>query len=198
MPHVSVPFSVRATSRFAALTTGHVLAFACLCGVVLSSAAAALEAKRWITYRSDGAGLVFDYPADVFSVVGADPTEGLKDRTTDRAGRSFTTVDGRASLQIAAVPNLDKVSVTQLRNMAVAASYKGAKLDYNRVAENWYVVSGTQGVSTFYERVQFSCNGRRLHIWSVIYPSAEGKDFEPMIDEMARRFRGSLTESRCN
>jgi hypothetical protein len=116
----------------------------------------------------------------------------------DRAGRSFLTADRRASLQIAIVPNLDKVSVTQLRNMAVAASYKGAKLDYNRVAETWYVVSGTLGASTFYERVQFSCNGRRLLIWSVTYPSAEGKDFEPMIDEMARRFRGNLPEVRCN
>jgi hypothetical protein len=169
-----------------------------LLGAVRSTVADALEAKRWITYRSDSAGLAFDYPADVFSVVAGDPTEALKGRTDDRAGRSFSTADRRASLQIATVPNLDKVSVSQLRNMAVAASYKRAKLDYNRVAETWYVVSGTQGASTFYERVQFSCNGRRLDIWSVTYPSAESKDFEPMIDEMARRFRGNLDNVRCN
>jgi hypothetical protein len=173
-------------------------ASAIVLGVVFSTAVDAVEAKRWITYRSDSAGLVFDYPADVFSVVGNDPTEAMKGRTDDRAGRTFSTADRRATLQIARVPNLDKVSVSELRNMAIAASYKGAKLDYNRVAETWYVVSGTQGSSTFYERVQFSCNGRRLQIWSVIYPSAEGKDFEPMIDEMARRFRGSLADVRCN
>jgi hypothetical protein len=194
MPHRTA----RSYCRTPARTRCRLLARALVFGVVCSTAVDALEAKRWITYRSDSAGLVFDYPADMFSVVGGDPTEALQGRTDDRAGRTFSTADGRASLQIATIPNLDKVSVTQLRNMAVAASYKGAKLDYNRVAETWYVVSGTQGASTFYERVQFSCKGRRLDIWSVIYPSAEGKVFEPMIDEMARRFRGNLSESRCN
>ncbi len=185
-------------SRTCAHARVSLLASTLVLGVVCTTAADAVEAKRWITYRSESAGLVFDYPADVFSIVGDDPTEAMKDRTDDRAGRVFSTADRRASLQIAHVPNLDKVSVTQLRNMAIAASYKGAKLDYNRVTETWYVVSGTQGASTFYERVQFSCNGRRLDIWSVTYPSVEGKVFEPMIDEMARRFRGNLSEARCN
>jgi hypothetical protein len=121
----------------------------------------------------------------------------LRGRTEAHAGRSFTTTDGRASLQIATLPNLDKISVGQLRARAIAASYKTAKIDYNRVTDNWYVVSGIQGTSTFYERVHFSCGGRRLDIWTVTYPSAEGKDFEPMIDEMARRFRSGLPAIRC-
>jgi hypothetical protein len=194
MPHQTACSSFRTLAR----TRCRLLASTLVLGAVCSTAVGALEAKRWITYRSDSAGLVFDYPADVFSVVAGDPTEAMKGRTDDRAGRTFSTADRRASLQIATVPNQDKVSVTQLRNMAIAASYKGAKIDYNRVAETWYVVSGTQGASTFYERVQFACSGRRLDIWSVTYPTAEGKDFEPIIDEMARRFRGNLSESRCN
>jgi hypothetical protein len=78
--------------------------------VLLGSAATALEAKRWITYRGERAGLTFEYPPDVFTVVGGDPTEALRGRTEERAGRTFSTADGRASLQIATLPNLDKVS----------------------------------------------------------------------------------------
>jgi hypothetical protein len=192
-----IRYPFRATCWLILRASALVVAWGAVLTPVLGVPAHALEAKRWITYRSESAGFAFEYPPDVFAVVAGDPTEALRGRTEARAGRIFTTADGRASLQIATVPNLDKASVGQLRDRAVAASYKKARLDYNRVAESWYVVSGIQGASTFYERVHFSCGGRRLDIWTVTYPSAEGKDFEPMIDEMARRFRSGLSAIRC-
>lgn len=171
----------------------------CLAVAVLAqvTALSAQDAKRWITYSSATGGLTFDYPPDVFTVLGGDPTEALRDRTEDRAGRIFSTADARAALQVARVPNLDGHSVTVLRNMALAASYKDAKLDYNRVAETWYVLSGTRGTETFYERVHFSCGGKRLDVWTVTYPTAEAKVFDALVDEMARRFRVTLQAVRC-
>jgi hypothetical protein len=197
MTAIPVQIPVRAPSGATSQAALTLLAAAIFVCTLFGSASSALEAKKWITYQSAGGGLSFDYPIEVFTVTGGDPTEALSGRTDDRAGRTFSTADGRATLQIASVPNLGKHSVSVLRNLAVAASYKNAKIDYNRVADNWYVISGTQGAKTFYERVHFSCNGRKLNIWTVIYPTAEGKDFEPMIDEMARRFRGSLSSIRC-
>jgi hypothetical protein len=141
---------------------------------------------------------VFDYPADVFTAIGGDPTDALGGQAEQRAGRTFSAADGRATLQIATVPNQGQMSVAALRNKALEASYKGAKLDYNRVAETFYVLSGTKGAQTFYERVHFACGGRRLEIWSVTYPTAESKMFDELVDEMARRFRTNLSAIRCN
>ncbi len=164
---------------------------------LLPPAAAAPAGGRWITYASANGTLNFDYPADIFTVTGGDPTDAVRDRTEDRAGRIFATADGRAKLQIATLPNLDQRSPTTLRSLAITASYKDAKLDYNRATESWYVLSGTRGAETFYERVHFSCSGRRLDVWTVTYPTAEAKAFDAMVDEMARRFRATLPNVRC-
>jgi hypothetical protein len=162
-----------------------------------AAAAAAPEDRRWVTYESERAGLAFQYPEDVFSPLPTDPTEPLKDRTDDRAGRAFISRDGRATLQIATFPNLDNMSVGALRTQAIAASYKDATVEYNRLAPNWYVLSGTRGPETFYERTHFSCEGRRLDVWTVTYPTAEAKFYDELVDEMARRFRTQLASIRC-
>jgi len=167
---------------------------------VLASCMAASSAPQdqgWTTYQSGNAGLVFEYPAAIFSVQKGDPTDALKARTSDRAGRELTTADGRAILQIGTFPNLDNATIDQLKRRAIDASYRDAKLDYNRTAGNWYVVSGTRGAETFYERVHFSCNGRRVDIWAVTYPTAEAVMFDALVDDMARRFRPIIASVKC-
>jgi hypothetical protein len=158
---------------------------------------AAPDEQRWTTYASETASLKFDYPSGVFSNRGGDPTDALKARTSDRAGRTFSTADGRARLQIGTFPNLDKTSVDRLRQRAIAASYQKTRLEYNRSADNWYVLSGTRGPETYYERSHFSCNGRRIDVWTVTYPTAEARVFDRIVDEMARRFRQGLASIRC-
>ena len=160
-------------------------------------ARAAPEQQRWLTYKDPSVGLEFEYPAGIFTEQQGDPTEALRERTADRAGRIFATADGRATLQIGTFPNFDNVTVDQLRRRAITATYSDVKLDYNRTAGNWYVLSGTRGAETVYERVHFSCNGRRLDVWSVTYPTAEAGVFDAIVDDMARRFRPILANIRC-
>ena len=183
-------------SRTDALTC---VALMCASFVATTTAAGAAPAsQRWTTYQSATAGLVFEYPAGVFTQQQGDPTETLQNRTADRAGRVFTSADGRAVLQIGTVPNLDNATVDELRRRAVTASYSDAKLDYNRTAGSWYVISGTRGGETFYERVHFSCGGRRLDIWSVTYPTDEHEFYDEIVEDMAKRFRPILANIRCS
>ena len=153
--------------------------------------------QRWVTYTSDGANLTFEYPSGIFTDQRGDPTEPLQARTPDRAGKIFTTADGKAVLQIGTFPNLDNASVDELRKRAIAASYNDAKLDYNRSSGNWYVLSGTRGDETFYERVHFSCNNKRLDIWAVTYPTADAELYDDIVEEMHKRFRPILAKVRC-
>ena len=163
----------------------------------LHVAAAPAAQQRWITYSSEDAKLVFDYPSGIFTEQQGDPTDALQSRTPDRAGRIFTSADGNAVLQIGTFPNLDNASVDDLRKRAIAASYTDAKFDYNRTSSSWYVLSGTRGKETFYERVHFSCNNKRLDIWAMTYPSADADLYDGIVEEMARRFRPILANVRC-
>jgi hypothetical protein len=158
---------------------------------------AAPASQGWTTYTVEGADLRFDYPGAIFTDARGDPTDGLSARTADRAGRVFATSDGRAILQFGTFPNLDTLSVDELRKRAIAASYGDAKIEYNRATENWYVLSGVRGADTFYERVQFSCGGRRLDLFAITYPSGEARVFDAIVDEMARRARSIYANIRC-
>ena len=163
----------------------------------ISGVAAAPASQRWITYTDETANLTFDYPAGIFTAEKGDPTDALANRTPDRAGRIFSTDDGQAILQFGTFPNLDSASVDDLRKRAIAASYGDARIEYNRTTDNWYVLSGTRGNETFYERVQFSCRGRRLDLFALTYPTAEAKLYDDIVDEMARRARPMLAKVRC-
>ncbi len=173
-------------------------------GVCLLSAAYAIASAapagppRWITYTSENGSLKFTYPAGVFTEQQGDPTEPLQARTPDRAGRTFTSADGAAVLQIGTFPNLDNSSVDNLRKRALAASYADAKINYSRAAGSWYALSGTRGTETFYERVHFSCNNRRVDIWAMTYPTTEADLYDDIVEEMSKRFRPILAAMPCS
>jgi hypothetical protein len=175
-----------------------VLSFVVVISLSATPVNAAPESQRWITYMSEAARLRFEYPSGTFTERGGDPTDALQHRTDARAGRVFVTADGRAQLQFGTFPNLDKISVSNLRARAIEAVYKNARLDYNRATDSWYVLSGTRGTETFYERSHFSCGGGRIDVWTVTYPSSEAQVFDAIVDEMARRFRANVSNIRCN
>ena len=182
-------FTLRATSA---------LAMACVLSLNTMAAAVTAQHADWLTFKSDDASLVFDYPAGIFSEQQGDPTDALQNRTQERNGRTFASADGKAVLQVGTFPNLDNTKVDELRKRAIAASYADAKLDYNRIASNWYVISGTRADETFYERVHFSCNNRRLDIWSMTYPTSQAPLYDGIIEDMSRRFRSTWSNIRCS
>ena len=182
------------------LNPSRVLVAFALLALASNIAEAVPAAQRWSTYTNEAANLIFDYPAAIFAEQQDDPTDTLKSRTserTDRAGRTFASADGRATLQIGTFPNLDKLSVDDLRKRALAASYSDAKIEYKRTTDTWYVLSGKRGTDTFYERVQFSCGGRRLDLFALTYPTAEDELYNDIVDEMARRARPIFARVRC-
>ena len=170
------------------------LAATVFCG---TAALAAPASQRWITFTDEATNLIFEYPAGIFTEEQGDPTDALKQRTSDRAGRVFTTADGTAVLQFGTFPNLEDASIDTLRKLAIAASYSDAKIEYNRTTDNWYVVSGLRGNETFYERVQFSCKGKRIDIFALTYPVAQSALYDDIVDEIARRVRQILAKVRC-
>jgi len=134
-------------------------------------------------------GFKIDYPANVFSPVAAQQSE---------AGRILVTHDGRARLLIGAFDNDTQASLRAYRTHLLETSYAGAAIGYAPVRATWFVLSGTRNGTEFYERVSFTCSGRRITSWAMLYPHAQRGYYDPILEMIARSFRPSRsTDAGC-
>lgn len=179
---------------------GRRIGLVCAAAMLVSLEASAAPVERdfgWTTYRSPGFDLTFDYPAQVFTTVEEDPTTALEPRILNRAGRTFTTADARATLQVGAFQNVDLLDARGLRARALKTSYVGAKVEYDRLTANWFVLSGRRADEMFYERVTVTCGGRRIDVWQMSYPVSERAFFDRVVEDMARKYRPALANIKC-
>ena len=65
------------------------------------------------------------------------------------------------------------MNLRDYRSLVLQQSYAGADIDYAPVSGSWFVLSGTRDGVMFYERVTFTCGGRRINSWAMLYPAAE-------------------------
>lgn len=136
----------------------------------------------WQTLTHDQLGFQIAYPATVFAPSGSVSSE---------AGRVLVSADGRAKLLIAAFDNEDGESLSAYRAHVLETSYAGAAIDYAPVRGSWFVLSGVRNDTMFYERVSFTCDGRRITSWAMLYPNAERRYYDRIVEEIARTFRPS-------
>lgn len=155
--------------------------------LLAGSALAAPDQRRagsseWREYTHPRLGFRIDYPADVFA---PDPKVDVEE------GLVLVSRDGAAKLLIAAFDNEERVSLDEYRNLVLNRSYPGAKVDYAPVRGNWFVVSGEREGQTFYERVYFSCGGRKITSWALLYPTTEKARYDRFVEAIAPTFRPS-------
>jgi len=143
--------------------------------------------QNWATYRDVRLGFALEYPADVF----------VSDQT--KASNILRSRDGRARLIIiSGAPQSGEVTLTKLRRFLLEGPYKDADLEYAPRGHTWFVLSGTLGSDMFYERITFTCNGHAFHGWKLEYPSSEQAFYEPIVEEVHRRYsRSKVMEGRC-
>jgi hypothetical protein len=135
-------------------------------------------AERWVSYADRRFGFALEYPEDIFA----------PDLSRSDADKTFRSRDGRATLQISASLT-NGVALTAHRRALREGAYADAAFDYEPRRPNWYVLSGTLGTHMFYHRVTFSCDGRALHSWKLVYPLAEREHYDRIVEEVHRRYR---------
>jgi hypothetical protein len=141
--------------------------------------AAALD---WTIYHNERFGLEMRYPADVFSVR----------RTSEaRDGDLFATPDGRAKLLIGVLENSEGHSPASYQRFITRESYPGLRIDYAPVRQGWSVLSGTRGDMMIYEKVMFSCAGKVINSFAIVYPIAERSFYDPIVETIENSFRPS-------
>jgi hypothetical protein len=140
----------------------------------------------WASYRDARFGFALNYPSEVF----------LPDPEASNEGKSFVSRDGRARLVISAV-NAQGLTLAQHRRSLMEGAYKGATFDYTPQRGTWFVLSGTLGTDMFYHRVTFSCSGRALHGWQLVYPLSDRAVYDRIVEEVHRRYRHESGAADC-
>ena len=158
-----------------------------LLAVLLSALMAGQSAARegnetlgWTAYRNERYGFSLQYPADIFAV----------ERTSEAGdGAVFATTDGQAKLLVGALPNKARQSVASYQDYVQRNSYAGFAIDYRPLGSNWFVLSGDGNGQTVYEKVMFSCDERLINSFALIYPTADKRRFDAIVEGIQATFR---------
>jgi hypothetical protein len=152
-----------------------------LCQSALAHAPAPTTAHHdWTFLRNDRFGFSLQYPADVFEAERASQAGD---------GQVFVSREGDARLLVGALPNVDRMSPGAYQEHIARQSYADYAVTYRRLSGSWFVLSGEGNGKTFYEKVIFSCNGRLINSFAMIYPSDRGPLFDRIVEGIERSFR---------
>lgn len=142
----------------------------------------------WRTHQDARLGFAIEYPARVF----------LPNPAASTAQRQvFVSRDGKAKFVVHAEVKDEEWSLADLRREKLKETYEDAKLGYAPVRASWFVLSGTSGNDMFYDRVTLTCKGRVAHGWLLVYPVAERKTYDAIVEQMQRTYRYDKTETKC-
>ncbi len=150
--------------------------------MLLSTSSGALAGSRfesWTTVKNERHGFAIAYPSNVFE---------QKDAPRTDEGRVLASKDGRAKLLVGAFENADDTTLEDYRQYLIDEQYKDAVIDYAPVKRRWFVLSGTRNGETFYQRVSFTCGGKLINSWAMLYPSGERKTYDPVVEAVARTY----------
>ena len=152
----------------------------------LPAAARPPDAPGWTTY-ADGHGTILDFPANVFTVAEGAPPVGN--------GRRFRSADGRAEVSVYTLPNAEHQTPRAYLSRHLKSDF--SKLDYNRVGDRFFAVSGIVRGKTFYSRCNFDGRRGAMHCLYLDYPAGETHAWDALVTRMSLSLRaGNSRASR--
>lgn len=134
---------------------------------------------EWTTVKNERRGFAIAYPTQVFE---------QKTAPTSEDGRVLVSKDGNAKLLVGAFENDQGNSLGEYRQFLLDEQYAGATIDYAPVRKTWFVLSGTQNGQIFYQRVTFTCGGKLINSWAMLYPESERTKYDAVLEAVARTF----------
>jgi hypothetical protein len=146
--------------------------------LLLGTAAAA--AQDWRQYRNERYGFTLQYPPDLF----------VTERAAEAGdGQVFSSSVDDARLLVGALPNESAYTPTTYQEYIARHSYPDYQIDYRRTGGSWFALSGEGRGRIFYEKVMFTCGGRLITSFAMVYPSAQRRLFDPVVERIEDSFR---------
>ena len=144
----------------------------------------------WASYRNARFGFALRYPADIFANEAGPSSETV---------RTFVSRDGGATLHIFLADNAAGTTLTHYRRSRMEEQYAGAVFDQVPLRKFGFVLSGTQGNKAFYERVSFTCEGRVVHGWQMIFAVSQRTLYDLVANEVDRTYtQRTKPNARCS
>ena len=157
---------------------------------VTPALAKSARTSDWATITNKRFGFQIAYPSEILFPI--DTPSGNAD------GRVLQSQDGRAKLLVATFENADNLSLDAYRDFLLSGNYANSNIDYAPQKARWFVLSGDKGDQTFYERVTFSCGGRLINSWAMIYPTAQKKLYDRILEAVSRTYTaGAGADGNC-
>lgn len=148
--------------------------------VAMPALAAAYRHGGWVPYVNDRFGFSFRYPTDIF-----EPER--KSELGD--GEIFIGAGGEARLLVGAFENSDGHTLASYMSFIRRESYSKYPVSYAPRGQTWFVLSGQSSQNVFYEKVMFSCGGRIINSFALVYPVAAKRVFDPVVEGIENSFR---------
>lgn len=137
-------------------------------------------AQEWRQYRNERYGFSLEYPADLF----------VTERVAEAGdGHAFSSTDGEARLLVGALVNAGGHTPTTYQQYIARHSYPHYQIDYRRTGGSWFALSGENKDHIFYEKVMFTCGGRLINSFAMIYPASRRHVFDAVVERIEDTFR---------
>jgi len=144
-----------------------------------SSETPGLAAPDWKVY-SDQAGTNVDYPAGIFTQDAGAVPRG--------EGRELRSADDRARLMIYIEPNRERRTPARFIKTEMAAPR--SELEYRRIADRFFAISGVVGDQVYYSRCNFPSGAAGpIHCIYIAYPEKEKRMWDAIVTRISRSLR---------
>ena len=80
-----------------------------------------------------------------------------------------------------------------IRTLWLVSRMPTTEFIYRPRGNTWFVLSGEGDGKIFYEKVMFSCGGRLINSFALIYPAAQRQIFDPIVERVEDTFRAGTT-----
>jgi hypothetical protein len=155
--------------------------FVSLVPLALTFAVASLAvAQDWSTYSNPRYGFSLRYPSDIFAV---ERTAAAGD------GQLFVDKSGDARLLVGTLTNDTGFTPRSYQTYVAQHSYADYRISYQRLGGTWFALSGEGNGKIFYEKAMFSCAGRLINSFALIYPSHQRHVFDRIVEGVEDSFR---------
>ena len=131
----------------------------------------------WSRYVDSAAGMSVSYPAGIFSEEDGEPHEGR--------GQRLRTADGRATLEVYALRNPGRETPRSYLRKFLAIDRH--TIEYTRVTERFFAISGTHDNQVFYSRCNFFRGSEpTISCIYLYYPRAETHAWDGIVTRISR------------
>ena len=135
--------------------------------------------SHWQTIRDPGFGFTFSYPPVLF------------DRLPDDEKPSFyyfAAPEGEAKFLAGAWHEPTAGTPQKFKQWLLDNAQGYDEVTYRPRGRTWFVLSGYRGEQIYYEKVMFSCGNQVVNVFAMVYPVAERKRFDPVVERMEDQF----------